>query len=79
MSTLLPEHLKSARALLGYNRDEFSKIAGVSRNTIARIENDENVTINNKNHVLSTLEKLGITLIQPSITGFVGVKKKYNN
>ena len=79
MSTLLPEHLKSARALLGYNRDEFSKIADVSRNTIARIENNENVTINNKKHVLSTLEKLGITLIQPSITGFVGVKKKYNN
>ena len=79
MSTPLPEHIRAARALLNLSREDLSEISGVSRNTVARLENGESITLGKLNLLCDALKKHNIEFIYSEIDGYVGVKKYIGN
>ncbi|GJM06858.1 MAG: transcriptional regulator [marine bacterium B5-7] len=73
-----PKQLKAARALLGWDQEQLAISAGVSKPTIARLENSATGTRGNLNTIRSIIEALtknGIRLLGPNEEG-VGVLLK---
>lgn len=62
----LGQRVRDARKRLGLNQADFAKAIGVSRDTVWRLERDENVR---KDNVLAALKRLGLD--EPGLTGDV--------
>lgn len=75
---ITPKQLKAARALLGWDQEQLAIAAGVSKPTIARLENSAGGTRGNLNTIraiIDALTKNHIKLLGPNEDG-VGVLLK---
>lgn len=55
-----PEILRAGRALLGWKQSQLAQAAGVSRHTLLRVEEGQNVMLDSLTSVVRTLEAEGV-------------------
>jgi transcriptional regulator with XRE-family HTH domain len=55
-----PELLRAGRALLGWKQSELAQAAGVSRHTLLRVEEGQNVMLDSITRVVRALEQQGV-------------------
>lgn len=64
MATKYPsEILRAARVLVGLKQSQLAEAANVSRHTLLRVEDGENVTLESIESIVDALEKLGVEFI----------------
>lgn len=67
-----PGQIRAARSLLGLSQGDLASIAGVSRRTVVKLENDPaGLEVETVESVLSALRKGGVTFV--SADGRLGV------
>lgn len=72
-SALLAAQCKGARAMLGLGVRDLAKLAGVSSNTVSRLERGEELGVRTVQAIRSALEDAGIVLIDEN-GGGAGVR-----
>ena len=60
--------------MVGWNQSQLAKAAKVSRQTLARIEDGDNSTVDTLKKVISALEKRGVEFIEPTENRGAGVR-----
>jgi predicted transcriptional regulator len=72
---MMPVQCKMARVALGWGTRDLAKSAGVSPDTVARLERGEQLRLSTVNVIQAAFEKAGIEFI-PENGGGVGVRLK---
>lgn len=66
--------IRAARLMVGWTQTELAKAAKVSRQTLARIEDGDNATVDTVKKVIAALEKRGVEFIDATEDRGAGVR-----
>ncbi|WP_075292025.1 helix-turn-helix transcriptional regulator [Pararhizobium arenae] len=66
--------IRAARLMVDWNQSQLAKAAKVSRQTLARIEDGDNATVETVKKVIAALEKRGLEFIEATETRGAGVR-----
>lgn len=66
--------IRAARLMVGWNQSQLAKAARVSRQTLARIEDGDNATVDTVKKVIAALEKRGVEFIEATEARGAGVR-----
>ncbi|TAX72804.1 XRE family transcriptional regulator [Rhizobium leguminosarum] len=68
------EIFRAARLLVGWKQSQLAAAAKISRQTLMRIEDGENVTVDTVNKVIAALEKRGVEFIEATESRGAGIR-----
>jgi transcriptional regulator with XRE-family HTH domain len=69
-----PEILRAGRALVGWKQSQLAQAAGVSRHTLLRVEEGQNVMLESLTSVVRALEEQGVEFTLPASDHGAGVR-----
>ncbi|WP_209847883.1 helix-turn-helix transcriptional regulator [Rhizobium herbae] len=69
-----PEILRAGRALVGWKQSQLAQAAGVSRHTLLRVEEGQNVMLETLTSVVRALEDQGVEFTGATTAYGVGVR-----